>query len=581
MFTCEAFAVKRSSNSTYGKILNPFARRRQADKGSSSRSSQIYSTSTATRCTFDATAKVEVSQKKKTKKPSKFAQLMAGEHIPIPESASSTSLEELLNGFEKEQEKNHRNKFKLEWTKTGILSTLPESAPNSDKPPSIYTCTLPDDDIALSTDLGELIESGGVQMQEPELHNRREMHYIPSLLTQNQVQSLLDVITAHIDYQEAQARLNPNSNAQAAKCLVAVEDGERQYIDDEDHMNSEVEDATNNGRVSLPCITQILEPMIQNQILPAARFICKEESVVVADSLVRWYIAENENVSTHCDEENASSSNGGGRTLFGEALPPHYDLTSFATMILPLNPEECRGGLYVQYGASHDTRCTVTFDGRHNCDDGDAVDRIKNGRKDIKGNGNGMRRGDAILHRYDVMHGVQLNEGTRYSLILWMAQDEESLQKKAVPWVTRDALEKRSVHAAFLHGFNADYGMYGVEKSVTETRLYWEWAAKRGHALSQYNLAMFFMRGYKYFKDEEDHGEEDENESWRLRIVSLLTESAERGLDLAQHALATEYKYGYHGVKKDDDIAKYWYSAAAKQGYGRSIQALLDVSRWS
>ena len=76
MFTCEAFAVKISSNSTYGKILNPFARRRQADEGSSSRSSQIYSTSTATRCTFDATAKVEVSRKKKTKKSSKFAQLM-------------------------------------------------------------------------------------------------------------------------------------------------------------------------------------------------------------------------------------------------------------------------------------------------------------------------------------------------------------------------------------------------------------------------------------------------------------------------------------------------------------------------
>jgi len=99
MFTCKAFAVKISSNSTYGKILNPFARRRQADEGSSSRSSQIYSTSTATRCTFDATEKVEVSQKKKTKKPSKFAQLMAGEHIPILESASSTPLEELLNEF--------------------------------------------------------------------------------------------------------------------------------------------------------------------------------------------------------------------------------------------------------------------------------------------------------------------------------------------------------------------------------------------------------------------------------------------------------------------------------------------------
>jgi len=42
-----------------------------------------------------------------------------------------------MNFKKKEQEKNHRNKFKLEWTKTGILSTLPESAPNSDKPQSI------------------------------------------------------------------------------------------------------------------------------------------------------------------------------------------------------------------------------------------------------------------------------------------------------------------------------------------------------------------------------------------------------------------------------------------------------------
>jgi hypothetical protein len=454
------------------------------------------------------------------KKKSKFSQLMSGEQI------KSTQLPDDL--FNSDIVSNERSaKWSFQWRENGRIESLPKDAPNSNNPPSIYTCSLPDDDF-------ESFSKDNTIVSQPELHNKREIHYLPSLLTPSQVDSLLKVIQCNIQSQSSSVHRN-------TKCLVAVEDGERQYDSNKDL-----------------CITSILEPMIQNQMLPVARSICNEPNLVVADSLVRWYIADNESAASNKSIDSQT-----------EALPPHYDITSFATMIVPLNPEECEGGLYVQYGAGHDTRCTLDFKDILATRTNEEVCNVSK-RESV---GHGMKRGDAILHRYDVMHGVQLQGGTRYSLVLWMAQDCDAMKTMTVPWVSKDAAERKSVHAAFLHGCNLKDGLYGTKNDMLEAKLCWEWASKRGHALSQYNLAMLLLTlGF------EEEADGSKKEIWNNRIVSLLEESANRGLDLAQHALGITYKVGYYGVERDLAKARQLFLDAAKQGYVRSIETLAHMN---
>ena len=476
------------------------------------------------------------------KKKSKFSQLMSGE------KTKSTQLSDKDQHFSSSlfdsDPLSNEEIWSLLWRENGRIECLPNNAPNSNDPPSLYTCSLPDDNFEFTSkdtnNNSPLIEC----ISPPELHNKREIHYIPSLLSSTQVESLLEVIKANIDSQSSSVHRN-------TKCLVAVEDGEKQYDP--------------NKKL---CITSILEPMIQKQILPVARSICKEPNLVVADSLVRWYITDHESTG---NETIVSQS---------EALAPHYDVTSFATMIIPLNPEECEGGLYVQYGAGQDTRCTVDFKDKIRVATTSATTSIKQNVSHTQSEGHGMMQGDAILHRYDVMHGVQVQGGTRYSLVLWMAQDCESMKKTNVPWVSKDALQRKSVHAAFLHGCNLRDGLYDTKRDLLEAKLFWEWASERGHALSQYNLAMLLLKlGFR--DDPEGPSVEKQKQVWNNRVLSLLEESANRGLDMSQHALGITYKQGYYGVKKDIAKARQLFANAARQGYVRSIEVLSDASTWT
>ena len=73
----------------------------------------------------------------------------------------------------------------------------------------------------------------------------------------------------------------------------------------------------------------LLAPALLERILPYVRERMGDSRVVVADALIRAY---------RHDESR-------------QALAPHFDLSSFATVIIPLNPGEYEGGPYVQEGA--------------------------------------------------------------------------------------------------------------------------------------------------------------------------------------------------------------------------------------
>lgn len=174
--------------------------------------------------------------------------------------------------------------------------------------------------------------------------------------------------------------------------------------------------------------------------------------------------------------------------------------------------------------------------------------------------------GDALLHRFDVMHGVHVRKGRRYSLVVWLAETEEAMRSKTAPWVEREA--KESVHAAYLYASYAKDGLYGVPEDELVARRYFEWAGERGHAISQYSLAVLLMK----------NGSRSEDEN--ARITELLEMASERGLAQAHHELGTAFKEGYLGLERDFDAARKNYRLAANQGYSRSVEILDDASRW-
>jgi len=199
-----------------------------------------------------------------------------------------------------------------------------------------------------------------------------------------------------------------------------------------------------NGIDIHPQLASMLRPILNDKILPWARDVVSIPTLTVADALIRSY-----DPSKECQH-----------------LTGHYDEAAVATVIIPLNdPNSYEGGLYVQTGASEDSRLHVPF----------------------------SMAGDAVLHKYNVMHGVNVSRGNkRCSLVLWFGEDEESVQSKTVPWIIREA--KQSVHAAFLFAYNSQHGLLGFDKDLAVAKEYYAWAAQRGHKQSEYNLYLITFK---------------------------------------------------------------------------------------
>jgi len=248
----------------------------------------------------------------------------------------------------------------------------------------------------------------------PSLHNKRTLYYQQSLLSKDEAAALQNAAERSGKLLEFDSRL-----------AGIIEDG----------VDVVVTDDTNNGA---PSLASILRPILTSKIIPWARAVSSTPTLTVADALIRSY-----DPSKECQH-----------------LSEHYDESSFATVIVPLNdPNEYEGGLYVQSGASSNTRRGVPF----------------------------SNAGDIVLHKYDVMHGVTVRSGKkRCSLVIWFGEDEASVQSKTVPWVIREA--KSSVHAAFLFAYNSQNGLFGFTRDLEIAKQYYYWASQRGHALSAYNL---------------------------------------------------------------------------------------------
>jgi hypothetical protein len=189
-------------------------------------------------------------------------------------------------------------------------------------------------------------------------------------------------------------------------------------------------------------LATLLEPLIKERVLPYVRERYGCASCMVADALVRRYLP---------DER--------------QSLSRHFDVSAFATAIMPLNPGEYRGGLYVQGAPSVDSRKFVEFGA-----------------------------GDMLFHQFDVMHGVQVDAGERYSLVMWFTDSEASMAAGHAPWVLEAAEHGNSDAQFVLAGFYYR-GEFGVARDLGEAARWFKQSASAGHPLAQEWMATLHAYG--------------------------------------------------------------------------------------
>eukprot|EP00928_Gymnodinium_smaydae_P031529 TRINITY_DN23114_c0_g1_i1.p1 TRINITY_DN23114_c0_g1~~TRINITY_DN23114_c0_g1_i1.p1 ORF type:complete len:460 (+),score=58.90 TRINITY_DN23114_c0_g1_i1:67-1380(+) len=189
---------------------------------------------------------------------------------------------------------------------------------------------------------------------------------------------------------------------------------------------------------------------------------CKK--CVVCESLIRRY---------HPDERTTHAT--------------HFDSNAFVTFVVALT-SEVDGGLYVQANNSIASRSFLN-----------------------------LSRGDAVMHQFDLRHGVLVRGGIRYSAIFWLADTSESCEERSTPWYMN--------------------------------------AAKQGDPNAQLNVA------YKYLS-----GTEEEHET----AVKWLRKAAEQGQEDAQRKLGLLHREGRAGLTKDLDLAEEWLRKAAERGLFRA-----------
>eukprot|EP00746_Dinoflagellata_sp_MGD_P139265 gnl/MRDRNA2_/MRDRNA2_72747_c0_seq2.p1 gnl/MRDRNA2_/MRDRNA2_72747_c0~~gnl/MRDRNA2_/MRDRNA2_72747_c0_seq2.p1 ORF type:complete len:261 (-),score=49.81 gnl/MRDRNA2_/MRDRNA2_72747_c0_seq2:17-799(-) len=185
-----------------------------------------------------------------------------------------------------------------------------------------------------------------------------------------------------------------------------------------------------------------------------------------------------------------------------------------------------------------------------------------------------LRAGDAVLHRWDLQHGVQVNRGKRLSWILWLQDsapcvDQEELHRR--PFLRKSA-EEGNVIAMSILGSGAsgrtldgqqwlrraaDAGLpkamaqLGASTEGPEARRWLLMAAERGDTNAQANVGLLSFR----------EGNLEDAKAWLKRAASAghATAQNELGMILLTGAAGSSEPNPYAGAS--------WLSKAARQGH--------------
>mmetsp|Transcript_47515 Transcript_47515/g.91887 ORF Transcript_47515/g.91887 Transcript_47515/m.91887 type:complete len:490 (-) Transcript_47515:191-1660(-) len=262
------------------------------------------------------------------------------------------------------------------------------------------------------------------------------------------------------------------------------------------------------------------------------------------------------------------------RYLQGERRehPWHYDSDAYVTMVIPLTAAaDYSGGLYAQ----------PTFD--------------RNDREFIE-----LEAGDAVLHSFDVMHGVEVLSGERVSLIIWFKSNADACEKRLSPWYAEGA-ERGNPTAQYNLGRVVTNGLGGTPQDRPAGVEWYAKAAKQGHVMAMYNLAVSFHHGRGVPSDKEaalmwysqaahaGHPQAMTNYGY-MQLFGLglrdknfsgaafwFQKAALQEVDVAMFQLSHLLAKG-SGIDANLSAAKHWLEQAASRGHQDSKLALRRLS---
>jgi len=146
--------------------------------------------------------------------------------------------------------------------------------------------------------------------------------------------------------------------------------------------------------------------------------------------------------------------------------PWHFDSEAFLTVVVPLSPAaDYQGGLYLQPGFDLKDRSYFL-----------------------------LEAGEAVIHNYNLRHGVQVLSGDRVTLIAWLKSSSEACAQRSSPWYA-DAAGSGDPRAQYNLGQIISAGRGGRLPDEVTGNSWYQKAAEGGHTIAQYNLAVSARQG--------------------------------------------------------------------------------------
>lgn len=248
---------------------------------------------------------------------------------------------------------------------------------------------------------------------------------------------------------------------------------------------------------------EAFRPVIEQRLLPYARERFGCPGCVACTSIVRRYLP-------------------GERRIH----PWHYDSDAFVTIVVPLTPRDrYEGGLYLQSSSNFDRARREFF---------------------------ALEAGEAVLHNYDLLHGVEVFSGERVSLVVWLKTGAEACERETSPWYAESA-ERGDPRAQYNLARISTAGLGGV---VQDEALGLEWyrqAAEQGHIMAMYNFAVRLHHGRGTAADP-------------TAAAIWYGRAAKHGHPQSMTNFGAMHLYGDGGLEKNATEAAYWLLRAADQG---------------
>eukprot|EP01062_Namystynia_karyoxenos_P066186 TRINITY_DN60185_c0_g1_i1.p1 TRINITY_DN60185_c0_g1~~TRINITY_DN60185_c0_g1_i1.p1 ORF type:complete len:553 (+),score=155.51 TRINITY_DN60185_c0_g1_i1:92-1750(+) len=290
-------------------------------------------------------------------------------------------------------------------------------------------------------------------------------------------------------------------------------------------------------RLLRPIIEQRIEPLVNERYPASCRGRC-----TCCFSLVRRYQADER--TTH---------------------RMHFDIQALVTVVVSLSDygSEYEGGIYVATGQWKRFLA--------------------------------LRRGDAVAHQSNLLHGVRLLRGTRFSWIMWF-QDSPVCDADPAEWHQAEA-EAGDPVAQFIHARRAHMHR-GVGSAAAERARWLRRSAEGGFARAQNELGLAYKDGdgverdaseaEKWFSRAAAAGEPDALYNLGQlqveagdgeRAAQLFREGAEQGSPDAMFNLGVAMTKGVGTPSGEPDAAGAlrWFAESAEAGFDGSPQAMFIV----